>query len=341
MTLKRSAFAVAAVGASLMLALSACSDGTGTQEAPPRSADDTVRIAYLAGFTNHDWAQVGVNAAKAKAESMNATLEVFDAQSDPAKQYAQIQDLITTQRFDSIVIMPVDGASIVPAVEEAIGAGLAVVDVAFPVGTDLTTRESQVKGMAGSVVLSPQQNGRTLADIVIQACGDKNPCKAAILPGSLTVSADAARVKEIEAVLGKTSNIKIVAMQETGYTTDGAFGVAKTILTANPDLDIFLAIGSESVVGAERAVIDAGLEGKVKLGGGACSTNATTALKEGRFFACYRGTPIEDNEAAVELAVKAVRGEKIENRSPDPGALAWPEIITRENLGNRVGEWTD
>lgn len=337
----RTALAVAAVGASLMLALSACTDGSIPQESAPKSESDTVRIAYLAGFTNHDWAQVGVNAAKAMAESMNATVEVFDAQSDPAKQYAQIQDLITTQRFDGVVLMPVDGASIVPAVEEAVAAGLAVVDVAFPVGTDLTTRDSQVRGMAGSVVISPQQNGRTLADIVIQACGDKNPCKAAVLPGSLTVSADAARVKEIESILSKTKNISIVAMQETGYTTDGAFGVAKTILTANPDLDIFLAIGSESVVGAERAVIDAGLVGKVKLGGGACSTNATTALKEGRFFACYRGTPVEDNQAAVELVVKAVRGLKIDNRSPDPGADAWPEIVTKENLGNRVGEWTD
>lgn len=329
---------ILAGAAILSLALSGC---TSSGDAPDAAGSDSLRIAYLAAFTNHDWAQVGISAAQTMAADMGAQMEVFDAQSDPSKQYAQVQDIITTGRFDGIVIMPVDGASIVPVIEEAVEAGLSVADVAFPVGTDLTTRDSQVEGMAGSVVISPAQNGATLANMAKEACVGVQDCEVAVLPGSLTVSADAARVKEIDSILSNETAIKIVAMQETGYTTDGAFEQAASILTAHPSVDVFLAIGSESVVGAERAVVDAGLTGKVKLAGGGCSTNATEAIVDGRFFACYRGTPVEDNAAAMELVIKHALGETISDRSPDPSADEWPDIVTKANIGDRVGQWTD
>lgn len=305
---------------------------------------EAVRIAYLAGFTNHDWARAGIDSAKAEAAELGAEVEVFDAQGDPNRQYSQVQDVITTGRFDGIVIMTLDGAGIVPAIEEAVAEGLAVVDYAFPVGTDLDTREPQVEGMTGSVVISPAENGRTIGQIIVDACGtiDEQPCEVALLPGSLTVSADAARVREIEAMLGDRDDVNLVAVEETGYTTDGAFGVAQDLLVANPGLDMFAAIGSESVEGAERAVIDAGREGEILLGGGACSTGSAEAVREGRVYACYRGTPIEDNAKAVEMIVQTVRGEEVADRSPNPGEEAgWPEIITADNIGDREGQWTD
>ncbi len=329
---------VAACATGLLLFTAGCAQSAGENQP---GADDEVRIAYLAAFTNHDWSQVGITAAREAAEARGAVIEVFDAQSDPTQQFAQVQDIVTSGRFDGMVIMPVDGPSLVPAVEEAIAAGLGVVDVAFPIGTALDTREPQVEGMVGSVVISPQQNGQTLADIAIQGCEGIDPCEVAVLPGSLTVSADAARVREIETVLADIATINLVAVQETGYTTDGAAAVAQTILTANPGVDIFIAIGSESVVGAERAVIDAGLVGQVKLAGGACSSNATTAIEEGRFFACYRGTPIDDNAAAVNLILDWVDGVSITDRSPDPAAESWPDVVTAANLEGRIGQWTD
>ena len=306
--------------------------------------EEPVRIAYLAGFTAHDWSRVSIDAANAAAEELGASLEVFDAGGDPATQYAQVQDLITADRFDGFVIMTLDGAGIVPAIEEAVDAGLAVVDYAFPVGTDLGTTESQVAGMTGSVVISAEENGATIADIIIAGCEtlDEDPCEVALLPGSLTVSSDAARVRVIERILGETPGVELVATQETGYTEDGAFGVAQDLLLAHPDLDMFAAIGSESVAGARRAVIDAGLEGEILLGGGACSTNSADAVRSGDVFACYRGTPIEDNRTAVEMIVKDVRGELIEDRSPTPGEEAgWPAFVTAETIGDREGQWTD
>lgn len=303
-----------------------------------------MNIAYLAGFTNHDWSRAGIDSANEAAARLGATIEVFDAQGDPAAQYAQIQDAVTSGRFDGIILMTLDSAGVVPAVEEAVGAGLAVVDYAFPVGTDLATTEPQVEGMAGSVVLSPVENGGVIAQIVIDACASRqlDPCEVALLPGSLTVTADAARIQEIQSVLSGQPQIKVVAVQETGYTEDGAFGVAQNLLLAHPDLDMFAAIGSESVAGAGRAVDDAGRTGEILLGGGACSTNSAAAVREGRVYACYRGTPIEDNAAAVDIIVKTVRGEPIEDTSPNPGELAgWPPFVTQENIGDREGQWTD
>jgi ribose transport system substrate-binding protein len=306
------------------------------------TSEDPIRIAYFTPLIAHDWARVSIESATATAEEQGATVEVFDSGGDPAKQYAQVQDAVTSGRFDGFVIMANDSAGIVPAIEESVEAGIKVVDVAFAVGPDLTTTEPQVEGMVGSVVISPRDNGGLIAQIITEGCKDLDPCNVALLPGSLTVSADATRVARIREVLADYPNVNLVAVQETGYTEDGAYGVAKDILLANPDLHMFSSIGSESIAGAERAVIEAGREGEILLGGGGCSKNATDNIRAGRWFACYRASPIEDNRAAVEMIIKAIRGETIEDRSINAAELAgWPPVVTAETIGDLEGQWTD
>lgn len=337
------------------IVVAACSGGAATEspaatEAPAASATAAaesaaatpIRVAYFAAFMSHDWAAVGYQAAKDAVEAAGGTIELFDAQFDANKQYAQVQDATASGRFDAFIIMTQDGASIVPALQEAIAKGIKVVDYAFAAGTNLDTREPQIEGMTGSVTISYTENGQQLADIAKGACEGIDPCKVALLPGSLTVAADAKRIQVVQDALAATPNVKVVAVQETTYTVDGAYGVAKDILTANQDLNAFVAIGSEGVNGAERAVVEAGLVGKVKLGGGGCAKNSTDAVREGRWFACYRGTPIDDNRTAVDLIVKAIRGEPIEDVSPNAAELAgWPPVVTKENVADLQGQWND
>jgi ribose transport system substrate-binding protein len=330
----------ATLAASFLLATAIT--GAAAQSDEPMEGEP-FHIGYFAAFTSHDWAAVGYEAARQAAEEHGGTIELFDAQFDSARQYNQIQDATASGRFDGYIIMVQDGASIVPAIEEAVAAGIKVVDYAFGAGTDLESREPQVEGMTGSVTLSYLENGQQIADIAIGACeGVEPPCKVALLAGSLSVAADAKRIEVIQDVLAEVPDIEVAAVAETTYTVDGAYGVAKDILTANPDLGVFAAIGSEGVNGAERAVEEAGLTSQVKLGGGGCSQNSTDAVREGRWFACYRGTPIDDNRMAVELIVKSLRGEPIEDVSPNAAELAgWPPIVTAENIGDLQGQWND
>lgn len=342
----RSRLAFVAILILLLLVLASCVVAAPTQEGGAATGDTTesepIHIAYFTPLIAHDWARVSIESATKTAEENGATVEVFDSGGDPAKQYAQVQDAVTSGRFDGFVIMANDSAGIVPAIEEAVAAGIKVVDVAFAVGPDLTTTEPQVEGMVGSVVISPRDNGGLIAQIIIEGCQDKDPCNVALLPGSLTVSADATRVARIREVLAEHPNINLVAVQETGYTEDGAYGVAKDILLANPDLHMFSSIGSESIAGAERAVIEAGREGEILLGGGGCSKNATDNIRAGRWFACYQAAPIEDNRTAVEMIIKATKGEPIEDRSVNAAELAgWPPIVTAETIGDLEGEWQD
>lgn len=334
---------MAGVAASVLLTASL---GTTAAQSPSADASippgDPFHLGYFAAFTSHDWSAVSYAAAQERAEELGGTIELFDAQFDAARQYAQIQDATASGRFDGFIVMVQDGASIVPAIEEAIAQGIQVVDVAFAAGTDLDTREPQIPGMTGSVTISYTENAQQIADIVKGACEGIDPCKAALLPGSLTVAADAKRIEVIQQILAEEPSIEVVAVQETGYTVDGAYGVSKDILTANPDLTVFAAIGSEGVQGAERAVEEAGLTGQVKLGGGGCSRNSTDAVREGRWYACYRATPVNDNQTAVDLIVKALRGVPIDDVSPNASELAgWPPIVTADTIGDLEGQWND
>lgn len=52
----------------------------------------------------------------------------FAGDYDPLKQIDQIQDAIASQSFDALLIHPLDSKAAVPAVQDALDAGLAVVN---------------------------------------------------------------------------------------------------------------------------------------------------------------------------------------------------------------------
>ena len=86
------------------------------------------------------------------AEACGANLTLIDNGFDPAKQFANIQDAITTGNYDAFIIVTLDNAGIVPVVEDAIEAGIKVIATDTSIGPDLTTSDIQVEGVSGSIL---------------------------------------------------------------------------------------------------------------------------------------------------------------------------------------------
>lgn len=259
-----------------------------------------------------------------------ATVEVFDGNLDPAQQQAQIQDAVTSGRFDALIVQPIDGPTVATGVEDAIAEGLTVVGVTFAVGDDPRPLEPQVEGMAASVQIDQPAFGRELGELTVDACKDRDPCEVAILIGGSDLSGDLAQEEGIREVLDANASIEIVDRQEGAYAPDPSYQVTQNLLQAHPSLDVVVTIADEMAIGVEQAIEEAGRAGEVAVIGSGTSGYGVQAVQDGRWFATVVSRPETEGRVAAELAIAAVRGEEIEVTGVNPHWLddAWGAAVT-------------
>src|SRR3712207_2378481 len=90
---------------------------------------DSVRIAFSAPGADHGWlAAITENARKAADEDGNIELILLEGTNDSNTQITQVEQLISEEP-DALVILPHEGAALTPKAQEAMDAGIPVVNV--------------------------------------------------------------------------------------------------------------------------------------------------------------------------------------------------------------------
>lgn len=291
-------------------------------------AQDPLRLAFLAassqnGYNDATWQ--GVQAA-AKAAG-NVEVEVFDGEFNAATQYAQVEDIIAGGRFDGIIVAPNDTVGIATALEEAVGAGLLVASVLFPVGPDLTVMTPQVEGLTTTVASNPVVGATAEAEEVVKFCAEKDPCNVVIMIGQLQFPFDNLRYDTFTSVLGEHANIKIVATGEGSYSPEASLTAFQDIIQANPDIDVVLSNADQHLLGVEIALEDAGIPIEpIYLIGGGLNAITVEKIKQGKFDATLSGYPFSEGFYAAEALIKAAAGETVENWI-DPASKASNPLI--------------
>ncbi|MGI9658337.1 MAG: sugar ABC transporter substrate-binding protein, partial [Gaiellaceae bacterium] len=270
----------------------------------PAASGEPVRIAFFMAAVANTYSVATLEAINdVAAADGNVTVTEFDGMFDAAAQLIQVQDAVTSGNFDAFIIGANDGNQLVPAVEEAIADGIHVSCTLIPCGPELfgdVALDVQIDGQVSYVGTSFPNNGAAIGNAVIAACEGIDPCKVAYLPGFIASPFDEARTQGFEEAVGTASNIEIVSIQEGFYTADGALGPMQNILQANPDLNAVGSAGDQMIVGAEQAVIDAGLEGRVALIGNGASDIGKEAITSGRWFASAVYLPYTEGKVAAE-----------------------------------------
>ena len=228
--------------------------------------------------------------------------------SDSSRQLTQVQDAITSRRFDAFVIAAVDGNALVPQIENAIAAGIRVACISAPCGPDLTSLEPQVEGLSVHVGHSFVTSGRQIGEQIVRACGSRNPCRAVYLPGLFSYPADRIRTDALHTTLRRHQAIEIVAEQEGKYAAETARAALQNILQAHRDVDVVATTGDQMAFGMEQAIKAAGLQGKVKIIGNGASAVGVSAVKAGRWHATVVLLPRTEGRVATEYVVRAARG---------------------------------
>jgi ribose transport system substrate-binding protein len=233
----------------------------------------------------------------------------FDPNFNAQTQVSQIQDAITSGQYQAFVVQANDGNAVIPAIQQALKAHIAVVAEFTPIGSNYASIKPPVAGVT-FVGESPVHNGTELGALGIAACKGVNPCNVAYLEGFKSLPLDNARTAAVKKELATASNVKLVADVEGGYTQASGLKAAQDVLQAHSDVNVMIG-SSQAIEGAQQAVKKAGKTGQIKLIGNGGSCQAVAGVKAGAWFATYALPETTSGLKATQLAIDAGNGKKV------------------------------
>lgn len=302
-------------------------------EAPAEpTAEEPIQIAFFAPQAN-TYVAATYQGIQDVAEREGAEVTFFDTGFDATKEYNQIQDAITQEKFDAFIIIPLDQVLLVPVVEEAIAAGIEIVNTDLVLGPDPETYEPQVEGQAGTVLIPASDRAKYRFEQVVETCKDLDPCNVGWIGTIATVDYEKQIVAGLETLEAENPNIHVVSYQDTGgFDAEPAIGVAQDMLLANPEINVLSTSGEQLMFGAEQAVQEAGRD-DIRLISQGASCPGMEAVGEGRWYGTTIDAPYTEGEVGAELAIQAVRGELDgptgvhAAEAADSGPLFWQDNV--------------
>jgi len=310
---------VALVGAAVVGASVA---RAGPAAAPPKWAAYTpaatkcgtkaIQIAVVQPVTNTYSQAIGKGIRQYLKPCKNVTVTDFDTGFDAQKEFSTFQDITAQHKYQAILFLPLDPVGVIPAVQDAVKAGIQVVNFNNPLGHDYSTPRVHIPGQAGTVIEPQYQRGIWMAQMVAQACGKINPCKIGFIAGVIGISAELAIGAGFNKELKKHPNLVLTTYQGGGqYLPDPSRTVAANMLTAHHDLNVITGSGDQMIRGAEIAVDDAGLQSQVKLVGLGGSAIAVQAVKAGKWFGTVITQPLDQGRMSAYIALGRILNPKL------------------------------
>lgn len=296
----------------------------------------TIGFSIYSGANSYSMAEV--KGAEAVARQLNATVTVMDPNWDARVQSNQIEDAATSGRVNGLVVMANNGAAIIPAVRQAISAGVKVGAAFTAIGPNNSTLAPQVPGLTTTVGPPLPEVGRELAATTIKACGDKNPCKVLFMGGVLTLSSDHAELAGFESAVSKASNISLTTRSAGDYLASDGRKAMADFLQSTRHIDVVTTLGDQLATGAEQALEGAGIKG-VKIIGNGGSELGVKAVGEGRWYATGAMYPQTEGGLATKYVIEAIRGQSVPKEVNVFSIAPINGAVTRANAKNFKPQW--
>ncbi|MFE4384020.1 substrate-binding domain-containing protein [Streptomyces cyaneofuscatus] len=254
--------------------------------------------------------------AQAEAKKAGIDLTVTDAQNDASQQANQLQNF-TSSGVSSIIVNPVDSDAVGPGVRSANKADIPV--IAADRGVN--------KADAATLVASDNvAGGKLAADALADKLGGKG--SIVILQGTAGTSASRERGAGFAEGLTAYPGIKVVAKQPADFDRTKGLDVMTNLVQSHPGITGVFAENDEMALGAVKAL--GSKAGKsVSVVGFDGTPDGLKAVEAGTLYASVAQQPSELGRIAVQNAVKAAKGEKVEKTVKVP-----VKVVTRENVAD-------
>ncbi|AYN41254.1 transporter [Streptomyces dangxiongensis] len=297
---------VAVVGASSFL------HGGSSSSAKPRMG------LSLSTLNNPFFVQIRTG-AQAEAERLGIDLTVTDAQNDASQQANQLQNF-TSSRLGAVIVNPVDSDAAGNSVKAADRAGIPVIAV------DRGVNKASVDALVASDNVA---GGELAAKTIAEKLGGSG--RIVILQGQAGTSAARERAQGFANGLKAYPGIRVLAQQPADFDRTKGLDVMSNLLQAHPDVQGVVAANDEMALGAIKA-LGSRAGRSVQVVGFDGTPDGLTAVKDGTLYASVAQQPAQLGRTAVDNALKAVRGKKVE-----PMVKVPVKVVTKDNVAGFGG----
>ncbi len=264
------------------------------------SKDDTKKVGLVVSTLNNPFFVTLKDGAVAKADELGVELIALDSQNDPAKELANVEDLIV-KGVDVILINPTDSDAVARAVMQANRNDIPVI----------TLDRGANKGKVVTHIASDNVLGGEMAgDYILKMVGkNANVVELEGIPGT-TAARD--RGKGFNKVAN--GNLNVVARQAADFDRTKGLVVMENILQAEPNIDAVFAHNDEMALGALKAIEGSGRD--ILVVGFDATDDAVKSVKDGKLGATVAQKPAMIGANGVIAASKVMNGEKTEAYIP-------------------------
>lgn len=270
--------------------------------AAPAMAEGT--LALVVSTLNNPFFVTLKEGAEAKAEELGYTLLVLDSQNDPAKELANVEDVLNKD-IALLLINPTDSDAVRSAIRAADRAGVPVVTLdRGSNGADVTSH------VASDNVQGGEMAGNLLAEVL---AGSGKIVELQGVPGT---SAARDRGDGFHAAIDAVEGLTIVASQAADFDRTKGLNVMENILQAQPDVDAVFAHNDEMALGAIKAIEGSGRD--IIVVGFDGTDDAVAAVNEGSMLATVAQQAAMIGSIGVETAHAILSGETVAEYSPVP-----------------------
>lgn len=267
-------------------------------------APKTIKIAYLSALLTHNYFATLYKGMKDRcAELGNIELVAHEANLDSTAQLNALETYIQAG-FDGVIISPVDGTVLEPAVAKAKEKGMFVIGQAQPIpgaSTNVVVKEYDY-GFAGGVLA-----GQWIVDKL------NGEAEVGILTtGNAKELVERARGIQ-EGILSIAPKAKIVSIQP-GNTSELAVKATETILQAHPNVKVIQSVNDAGALGACEVFAAAGKAGPdIYIGGLDAAEEAKAKMKEpdSIFRATVDIKPYDNGKQCIDLLIEMIKTKTV------------------------------
>jgi ribose transport system substrate-binding protein len=318
--MKKRLMALALAGL-LTFSMTAC----GGSDAPASSGDsaagdEEIHIGIVVkSLADQHWALVKAG-AEAKAKELGVKVDVIgpNSESDVQAQVDMIDNLIG-QQVDALGVAPSSQEAVMGSLQDAYDAGIPILTI----DTD-TLFENRLSFIGTGNVAAAKMGGEAAAKVVGEGA------KCVIIRGRLGDPTHDQREQGFREAL-EAAGVEIIDVKAADSDAEKAMNIMQDLLQVYDDIDLVCCTTDNNVLGAQRAVEAAGADTLLMSFDG--TSNVCELILQGKVLGSVAQNPYAMGQLAVENAIKAIKGEAVEERI-DSGA----EVIMADNAESYLAD---
>ena len=265
--------------------------------------DNKPKIGMVVSTLNNPFFVNMKDGAEKEAEKLGYDLVVLDSQNDPAKERANVEDLVQLGVI-ALLINPTDSDAVVKTVEVANKSNIPVI-----------TLDRQANGgkITSHIASDNIKGGEMAAEYVLDKLKDeKGPINVVEIQGIPGASATRDRGEGFHNIMDKNDKFNFISIQAADFDRQKGLQVMENIIQANPNIQVVFAHNDEMALGAVKAIKASGINALVIGFDG--NDPIPHSIDANEMTATIAQQPDLIGALGVELANKIYNGESIKDK---------------------------